>query len=216
MRARTSARDLRRLARASGRVAREIDRAANGGGSRRPDAAARRVRTLLAVAVFIVLMAVVALDRTGAFSTAPGDVASLDGAAVRVERVIDGDTLVLATTDRTTGKAIRVRLWGVDAPELAHGGSAAEPLAGEARAALERFVGAGEVTLALERSETRDRYGRLLAHVIVDGESAGAALVAAGLAESVERWRHRDTERFEALELAARRAKRGIWSESTP
>lgn len=199
-----------RLVRQASRVARDIDRAANG--KKRPDARARTRRAWLTAGVFAALVILVALDRSGSLVTPTPDVARYDGATTRAVRVIDGDTLVVGLIDPRTNEPTRVRLLGIDAPEAAREGVPAEPFADEATAFLRAFVERGEVTLLVEPARARDRYGRLLAHVVVNGESAAAALVGAGLAESVAQWRNRDTDRLEALELGARRAKRGIWA----
>lgn len=213
-RGRLTARESRRLARDAGRIAKTIDRTANG--SRRPDASARRTRAIVTAIVFLGLALVVVLDRSGALSPGAAAVAEFDGVSTRVERVIDGDTLIVGIADPSTGRPLRVRLWGIDAPEAARDGVSAEPFAQEATIALSELVEGRDVTLVLEPTRARDQYGRVLAHVIVDGESAGAVLVRDGLAESVERWRHRDTERFESLERSAKRARKGIWSVSVP
>jgi endonuclease YncB( thermonuclease family) len=98
----------------------------------------------------------------------------------QVERVIDGDTLVLAGGER-------VRLAGIDAPELREGkpgrtGPFPEPGAVEAARALKSMV-EGKL-VGVERSGTDD-YGRTLAAVrLPDGTDAGAELVRRGLAAS--------------------------------
>jgi micrococcal nuclease len=102
--------------------------------------------------------------------------------SARVLRVIDGDTLEVAARiwiDQTI--ETRVRLFGVDAPEL-HGRCASERhLAERARNFLRRRVGGGEVRL---RDLRYDKYGgRMLARIeTVDGEDLGATLLASGLA----------------------------------
>ncbi len=76
-----------------------------------------------------------------------------------VERVIDGDTLVLERGEK-------VRLIGINTPELGHRGDPDEPGARSARDALERLVQAsGRRLRVCPGSEARDRYGRLLAHL---------------------------------------------------
>jgi len=92
-------------------------------------------------------------------------------------RVIDGDSLVCAGE--------RVRLAGIDAPELRGMCRYERRLAERARAALEAAVDGQDVVLV---GEGRDRYGRLLARVYVAGRDVGAALVAEGLAR---KWRGR-------------------------
>lgn len=183
----------------------------------RPDSSARFKRGLATAAVFIVLFTVVALDRAGLLSSTPSVVgaAGYDGVQTRVQRVVDGDTLILELIDPETDRPTRVRLWGIDAPETAKDGVPGEPFADDATALLERLVLNKPVIVVTEPSRERDDYNRLLAHIIADDDTVAAALVEAGLAESVERWRHRDTERFEALELSAKRARKGIWSEAS-
>ena len=82
--------------------------------------------------------------------------------------VVDGDTVDLDNGER-------VRLVGIDAPEKGTCG------ADEATTALSEMVLGQEVTLE-PSDEDRDRYGRLLRYVVVNGEDAGGELLAQGLA----------------------------------
>lgn len=91
----------------------------------------------------------------------------------RCTRVHDGDTLYLRDGER-------VRLLGIDAPELG------EPYADDAKWALWEWVRGKTLRLELDQQE-RDIYGRLLAHIYVetdDGEwvLVNAELVRQGLA----------------------------------
>jgi len=95
----------------------------------------------------------------------------------RVAAVVDGDTLDLANGEQ-------VRLIGIDAPERGACGYA------EATQALEALVLDKAVGLASGAVDDRDRYGRLLRYVDVDGVDAGFALVQAGLA--ISRYDSRD------------------------
>ena len=79
--------------------------------------------------------------------------------AYRVERVVDGDTLILADPDRT-----RVRLIGINTPELARDGKPAEPLAVEAKEWLANRVEGKEVRLDFD-IERFDQYDRTLAYI---------------------------------------------------
>ncbi len=93
----------------------------------------------------------------------PG-LATLDaGERGRVVEVIDGDTVVLET-------GLQVRLAGVQAPKLPLGraGFVAWPLADEAKAALANLALGHDVELRYV-GRTRDRHGRALAHLVVDG-----------------------------------------------
>ena len=93
-----------------------------------------------------------------------------------VVRVCDGDTLVVDIPEYpdVIGKSIRVRLLGVDAPELRDPDPALRQAAQAARRAMEALLPPGTaVTLTRIR---RDKYFRLDAAVSVDGRDAAAAL----------------------------------------
>lgn len=110
---------------------------------------------------------------------------------------VDGDTL------RLDGK--RVRLLGLDAPELAQtcrNDSGADWSCGTAAQALMRQLLQQGVTSCAP--EGRDRYGRVLAHCAVAGQDVGAAVVTAGLAIS-------DGD-YLAEEQQARTRKTGLWA----
>jgi len=123
-----------------------------------------------------------------------------------VNRVVDGDTLVLA--DGT-----RVRLLGVDAPELGKGKEAAEPWADEAaqftRSRLERAW----VRLEFDR-ERRDRYGRTLAYVYRDDVLHNEELILYGFSAAQLQYPYSAEmkRRFRDAEIRAREERRGIWS----
>jgi len=121
----------------------------------------------------------------------------------KVVRVFDGDSLVVASgTER-----IEVRLFGIDAPERT------QPYSARAR----RFCGEqalGRDVRLLPHGE--DAYHRTLAEVILpDGRSLNRELVRAGLAWWYRRYVPDDTE-LEALERAARTARRGLWADTAP
>lgn len=87
--------------------------------------------------------------------------------------VIDGDTLEL-----TDGR--RVRLIGVNAPEIGYQGRPSEPFARKARAKLERLVRGADLRL-VTGEQVKDRYGRTLAHLYADGVNVEARLLREGL-----------------------------------
>lgn len=123
---------------------------------------------------------------------------------VRVERVIDGDTIVIAGGER-------VRYIGIDAPEMHSWFGAPEAFAREAHRRNQALVAGRLVRLEKERSE-RDRYGRLLRHVYAGDRLIGAQLVREGLAYALPM--SPDTARavlFARLEAEAQRGRRGMW-----
>ncbi len=128
--------------------------------------------------------------------------------AVRLERVVDGDTIVVR--DRS-GKRLRIRLAGIDAPELKQtGGQAAKKfLQAELR---------GEDLLI--RSSKKDRYGRLVATVMAGRQDANLALLKAGKAWFYRRYRKEQpaaqSQAYEQAEQRARSARRGLWADDDP
>ena len=111
----------------------------------------------------------------------------------RVERVIDGDTMVVGTN--------RVRLAGIDAPELS------QSFGSEARRALSAAVLHRTVVVTWTR---KGRYRRIIGHAYVGRLWVNLALVEQGWASHA-----REYSRCTALQNAeqtARRAARGMWA----
>ncbi len=127
------------------------------------------------------------------------------GEWARVARVIDGDTF-------RTRKGDKVRLLGINTPEIAHGRQPPQPYGREARARLRELIGGRAVRLDYDR-EKRDAYGRKLAQVHRrDGLWINALLLREGLAHVYTftpnlRW----CAPLLAEERKARAAHRGIW-----
>lgn len=93
----------------------------------------------------------------------------------QVVRVIDGDTIVVSLD----GADKRVRLIGIDAPEITNGKHDCFGL--EAANALDVMVAGKSVELVSDPTQTdRDRFDRLLRYVHVQGDDAGAQLVRGG------------------------------------
>lgn len=124
---------------------------------------------------------------------------------VRVASVHDGDSLRL-DDDR------RVRLIGVNAPELARDGAPAEPLAEKAARFLRQAV-AGEPVTLVYGTERKDHYGRTLAHVYdAEGRNLEAALLAKGLAFHIAVAPNtRLADCLAGIEARAREAELGVW-----
>lgn len=112
--------------------------------------------------------------------------------------VADGDTLHL------DGR--RIRLQGMDAPELAQTcerNGASWPCGTTARFALAEMVQRGEVFCT---SSGADAYGRALARCTVGGVDIAEELVRQGLAVAYGR------QGYTAAEAEARAASRGMWA----
>jgi len=137
---------------------------------------------------------------TGCSDDSPGS------QSVNVERVIDGDTIVLSTGDR-------VRYIGIDTPELRAKDPTIRFWARRAHAANEILLLGAQVHIVLG-VDPRDRYGRLLAYVYADGEFVNLQLIEQGLATTMTITPNVDyAADFQAAELEARRLGHGMWSQ---
>jgi endonuclease YncB( thermonuclease family) len=119
----------------------------------------------------------------------------------RVTRVFDGDTLWVKPI--AGGRYRKLRLDGLDAPEICQEGGAASRDALAARV-LDRVV------TVQERS--RDDYGRALVRLSHEGTDVGTRLVLQGHAWSY-RWRHSEGV-YAEQEAQARAERRGLFSRA--
>lgn len=124
-------------------------------------------------------------------------------------RIQDGDSLRLAD-------GMRVRLIGINAPELANEHGADQSLAQAARIAAENFLAQGEAIRLVYGSERKDHYGRTLAHVYDSkGNSLEAELLARGLAFHIAVPPNlASAECLKKQENQAREKKLGVWRDS--
>lgn len=121
-----------------------------------------------------------------------------------VTKVVDGDTLMV----KMSGKAERVRLIGIDAPEMT-----GECYASQAKSAAQRLAQGKRVRLLGDRGQVRrDRFGRLLAYVILpSGRDLGGQLIAGGFGK-VFVARFARLPSYRAFESSAKRKPVGVWA----
>lgn len=123
-----------------------------------------------------------------------------------VQRVVDGDTLLLADD-------VRVRLIGVDTPETVKPNHPVERGGPEATEFTRHFVSGARVRLQFDQ-QRKDRFDRLLAYVWVGDRMLNEELIRAGWAKAEMQY-HYSAEmkaRFRQAEQEARSAGRGIWA----
>lgn len=125
-----------------------------------------------------------------------------------VVHVADGDTVTLNTGQR-------VRLLGIDAPEMEKEGHPADFLAHKAKKVLADLVQGKRVRLEYDKLRY-DRYGRTLAYLfLLDGTNLSQEMVRQGLAHV---YTIPPNLRFREELLAAQReaiaAHRGVWLEA--
>lgn len=126
----------------------------------------------------------------------------------RVVGVSDGDTITVLDAQRQQHK---IRLAGIDAPE------SKQPFGQTSKKHLSDLVFDRDVILDCGKT---DKYRREVCVVMVDGQDANLAQVAAGMA-----WWYRKYQKeqaaaqrasYEAAEAAAKAGKVGLWQEADP
>lgn len=116
----------------------------------------------------------------------------------KVVAIADGDTLTLLTPER---QQVKVRLAEIDTPERA------QPYGTRARQALSDLAFGKQATI---QSHEKDRYGRVVGRVFVNGLDVNRELVSLGAAWVYRRYNH--DKSLLSVEADARAAKRGLWS----
>ena len=129
-------------------------------------------------------------------------------AAIRY--IHDGDTLHLKNGDK-------IRLIGINTPELARDNKAAEPFAEQAKESLKTLFKADKSTALVYGKDKKDHYGRYLAHAFLnDGQNVQAILLKKGLASVITVPPNTRFARcYLEMEHVARCNKTGLW-ENTP
>ncbi|WP_158680860.1 thermonuclease family protein [Micropruina glycogenica] len=132
---------------------------------------------------------------------------------LRRPRVVDGDTFDATDAD---GRRVRVRLIGVDAPEIRHGATPAQCGAVQAQQELRRLL-ATVASLQMvpdPNSVAVDRYGRRLGYVQIEAGDVALLLLRAGV---VEAWGPRGAAAptrlsdYRAAQQVAQDAGAGSW-----
>lgn len=127
--------------------------------------------------------------------------------------IIDGDTI--RARDRDGQDLGRIRLLGIDAPELAHGESPQQCWAARAKARLAQLAPVG-ATIRLRSDPTqadRDAYGRPLRYVLVDGRDIQEILLVEGQARPF--WPEGPGTQAATYRQSAQQAERngrGLWA----
>ena len=128
---------------------------------------------------------------------------------VLVKSVIDGDTISVSTVGR-------VRLLGIDAPEVSHGLDTPAPYGREARDKLSGLVLHRWIRLETE-GPALDAYNRRLAYVLTeDGQCINTVLVREGLARVSARTPLTRLTELKRAETEAQNFRRGIWGSAPP
>lgn len=126
----------------------------------------------------------------------------------RVVGVSDGDTITLLVDGHEN---VKVRLAGIDAPEKA------QPYGAASKKNLSEHVFGKSVTVEWNK---KDKYGRVLGRVLVDGTDVCLEQVKAGLAWHYKQFAKEQAEILRAsyaeAEQQAHARKTGLWSMPNP
>lgn len=132
----------------------------------------------------------------------------------RVTHVADGDTLTIR--ENATNKKIKIRLLGIDAPELKMEGGRAS------QRHLENLIRGGDnqVRVYYLARKKVDRYGRVIGKVVTNNIDVNHQMVLDGQA-----WFYRNYQKdvmpkdrilYQEAMRQAQSARRGLWSQSSP
>lgn len=127
----------------------------------------------------------------------------------KIQYCNDGDT---CRAQSEIGENIRVRLVGVDAPEIQKGKNkkTGQPFAREAKDFLNLKI---QNKIVIIKSYGYDRYGRLLGEIFYNNENINLELAKAGLGEVYRGAPPRDLEieKYTEAERTAQRGQIGMW-----
>jgi endonuclease YncB( thermonuclease family) len=128
---------------------------------------------------------------------------------LQLRYIHDGDTVHLKD-----GK--KIRLIGINTPELARENKSAEPFADEARNALAALFDKDKSIALVYGKDKKDRYGRILAHAFtVDGKNIQALLLSQGYARAITIPPNTEfSSCYLEMERLARCNKKGIWNNT--
>jgi endonuclease YncB( thermonuclease family) len=128
-----------------------------------------------------------------------------------VTRVSDGDTLILVTGE---GTKLKVRLYGIDAPEVRHEKIPGQPFGKEARTALKALALGRKVTLEILDIDT---HRRMVGIVRKSGVDINREMVRSGLAWAYRRYLSAPyASEYIAAEKEARGRRLGLWKQDNP
>jgi len=194
---------------------------------KRAYAMSRRNRDFLVASVILLLALVAVFDKAvytnrqrtrpaAANRSNPADISKYNGKSFLAVKAVDGDTIDINIPDAKYAHT-RIRLWGVDTPETQKSPGGEMYFGKEASEFTRQLTFGKTVTVYLdEGNNTRDKYGRLLAYVLLpDGQYLNELLLSEGYAYSDSRFDHSRYNKYKLLESSARSLNKGLWQNVT-
>lgn len=126
----------------------------------------------------------------------------------RVVGIADGDTVTVLDASNIQFK---IRLMGIDAPEKK------QSFGNKSKESLSALVFNKQVTVEYSK---KDKYGRTVGKIVVDGIDANLEQVKAGMAWHYKEYQNEqsagDRSIYAQKEVQARAEKRGLWFDADP
>ena len=122
---------------------------------------------------------------------------------VRVVSISDGDTFTAINKDNLQ---LKIRIFGIDAPEKkqAYGNKSKE--------FLSSLIFGKSISIDVQ---SKDRYGRYLAYVYSpEGKDVSLLMIHEGMAWHFTKYDNNEV--YEAAQMVAKKAKRGLWADPSP
>lgn len=165
-------------------------------------------QTIQFFAFLFVFFFMIGCSPQGEDSNTAEEMTELEG-PYSVIRVVDGDTFVI----RADGEEEKVRLIGLDTPESVHADPDRNSPYGEVASEYTRSMVDGEEVYLEFDVSPRDKYGRLLAYVYVDGKMLNEMILKEGHGRAGTYPPNvKYTDRFYELQREAREENRGGWA----
>ena len=177
---------------------------------------ARRVLRKLVVLLIVgcVAAGLISVDRFVFFGKRrPNDLQRYHNKTFHVSHVVDGDTLDVAISDEwKSHPRTRLRLWGVDTPEIIKPNTPIQHFGPEASTFAKQQILGKKIRLELLAHSTRDKYDRVLAYVYLpDGRMFNREIIAQGLGYADPRFEHPHKADFAQAMRKAQNARLGLW-----
>ncbi len=142
------------------------------------------------------------------FCDAASQAAPLRIVTATITRITDGDTVQAVTPE---GTKLKVRLYGIDAPETSKGKIQGEPFGNDSRNYLATLI--SQKIVRVEILDI-DRYRRMVAILWLAERNVNQEMISAGMAEAyVEYLKQPYRTPFIQAEQEAKTQGKGIWSQ---
>jgi micrococcal nuclease len=156
------------------------------------------------VTLLVTLAAVVAVFCAGLGIKSYREKAAMHSFEAVVAKVVDGDTV-------WTDRGEKIRLLGIDTPELHHPDYPVQAFAQQAKDYVAGRILGKKCIFEYSDFDHYDKYGRTLAFIYLDGDLINAEIVKKGLGYASPNKNIPRTREFLVLENIAKKFRAGLW-----